>query len=52
MHKITAEELKETDDWRNMSKDQWDKLLEGVDDFIDAQIERLREMKEVYEIEV
>ena len=49
MHKITAEELKETDDWRNMSKNQWDKLLEGVDDFIDAQIERLREMKEVQE---
>ena len=49
MHKITAEDLRKADDWREMSEDQWDKMLEGIDEFIDAQIERLREMAELQE---
>ena len=42
-NKLTAEELKEGDDWRSMSEDDWDKLLSGVDDYIDAYKEDIRE---------
>lgn len=42
-NKLTAEELKEGDDWRNMSDDDWDKLLSGVDNYIDAYKEDIRE---------
>ena len=42
-NKLTAEELKEGDDWRNMSEDDWDKLLSGVDNYIDAYKEEIRE---------
>ena len=42
-NKLTAEELKEGDDWRNMSDDDWDKLLSGVDNYIDAYKEEIRE---------
>lgn len=30
-HKISAQELKEEKDWRDMSAEEWDKMLEGVD---------------------
>ncbi|MDY6308006.1 MAG: hypothetical protein SPL71_08105 [Oribacterium sp.] len=42
-NKLTAEELKEGDDWRSMSDDDWDKLLSGVDKYIDAYKEDIRE---------
>jgi hypothetical protein len=42
-NKLTAEELKEGDDWRSMSDDDWDKLLSGVDNYIDAYKEDIRE---------
>lgn len=42
-NKLTAEELKEGDDWRSMSDDDWDKLLSGVDNYIDAYKEEIRE---------
>ena len=46
-HKISAQELKEEKDWRDMTAEEWDKMLEGVDKYIDAFKERLREMKEM-----
>lgn len=46
-HKISAQELKEEKDWRDMSAEEWDKMLEGVDNYIDAFKEHLREMKEM-----
>lgn len=45
-HKITAEDLKEDKDWREMSADEWDKMLEGIDKYIEAYKERLKQMKE------
>ena len=45
-HKLSAEELKEEKDWRDMSDEEWDKMLGGVDKYIDALKEHLREMKE------
>ena len=43
-NKITADSLKDTDDWRNVSDDAWDKLLERIDDYIDSCKEMNREM--------
>ena len=47
--KITANDLKEDKDWREMSDDEWDKMLEGIDKYIDAFKERLKQMKELQE---
>ncbi len=43
-NKMTSQDLKDSDDWRTMSDDEWDKMLEGIDKFIEAFRERLREM--------
>ena len=43
-NKITAKELKDPDDWREMSDDVWDKMLEDIDKYIDAFKERIREL--------
>lgn len=43
-NKVTSQDLKDPDDWRTMSDDEWDKMLEGIDKFIEAFRERLREM--------
>ncbi len=43
-NKVTSQDLKDPDDWRTMSDDEWDKMLEGIDRFIEAFRERLREM--------
>lgn len=48
-HTITAQELKEEKDWREMSDDEWDNLLEGIDKYIDAFKERIRQLKEIQE---
>lgn len=48
-HKLTSKELKEGKDWRGMSDDEWDKMLEGIDKYIDAYRERLRIMREMQE---
>ncbi len=45
-HKVTAAELKEDKDWREMSDKEWDKFLEGVDKQVDAFKEHLKKMKE------
>ena len=46
-NQLTAQELKEEKDWREMTDEEWDKLLEGVDEYIDAFKERLRQLKEI-----
>ncbi|MCR5790940.1 MAG: hypothetical protein K6G83_13750 [Lachnospiraceae bacterium] len=46
-HRLTAEGLKESDDWRDMSEDEWDKMLAGIDKYIDAFKERLEEMRKL-----
>lgn len=44
-NQLTAQELKEEKDWRDMTDEEWDKMLEGVDKYIDAYKERLRQMQ-------
>ena len=46
-NQLTAQELKEEKDWREMTDEEWDKMLEGVDEYIDAFKERLRLLKEM-----
>ena len=46
-NQLTAQELKEEKDWREMTDEEWDKMLEGVDEYIDAFKERLRHLKEM-----
>ena len=46
-NQLTAQELKEEKDWREMTDEEWDKMLEGVDEYIDAFKERLRQLKEM-----
>lgn len=48
-HQLTAKELKEGIDWRHMTAEEWDEMLEGVDNNINAFKERLRRMKELQE---
>ncbi len=48
-HKLTTQELKEEKDWRELTDEEWDKMLEGIDKYIDAFKERLRQMKEMQE---
>ena len=48
-NQLTAQELKEEKDWREMTDEEWDKMLEGIDKYIDAFKERLRQMKEMQE---
>ena len=48
-HKLTAKELKEEKDWREMSDEEWDNMLEGIDKYIDAFKERLKQMREMQE---
>ena len=47
LYKLSAKELKEDKDWRDMSGEEWDKMLEGVDKYIDEFKERLKQMKEI-----
>ena len=46
-NQLTAQELKEEKDWREMTDEEWDKMLEGVDEYIDACKEHLRQPKEM-----
>ena len=46
-NQLTAQELKEEKDWREMTDEEWEKMLEGVDEYIDAFKERLRQLKEM-----
>lgn len=48
-NKITAQELKEDKDWREMSDDEWKKLIANVDEYIDDYKERLEQLKKLQE---
>lgn len=48
-HKLTKENIKNGDDWRKMTDDQWDKLIEQIDKYIDdikKAIENAEELQE------
>ena len=42
---ITAHELKEDKDWRDMTDSEWGKLLSGFDKYIDTVKEQIKEME-------
>ena len=44
--KLTAGDLKVPKDWRTMSEEDWDKILEGIDKYIEDFRERIRELEE------
>ena len=46
-HEITAQKLREDTDWRDMTDEEWDKMLEGMDQYIDAFKERLKLQEEL-----
>ena len=46
-HKLTSKELKEEKDWRELSEDEWDKLLENIDEYIESVQEYLKQMKKL-----
>ena len=47
---ITAQELKEDKDWRDMTDSEWGKLLSGFDKYIDTVKEQIKEMEEKQKI--
>lgn len=42
--KITSEDLNEEKDWREMSDNEWSKMLEGIDENIEAIREQIKQM--------
>ena len=46
-HKLTIENIKNKNDWREMSKDQWDKVIENVDKYIDDCKEKQEKLEEL-----
>ena len=46
-NQLTAQELKEEKDWRAMTDEEWNKMLEEVNAYIEAYKERLRQMQEM-----
>lgn len=51
-HKLTAENIEKEDDWRKMDEKEWKKVIENLDEYIDAWKEELKERKEKQESEV
>lgn len=47
--KLSAKGLKEDKDWREMSDDEWDKMLDGIDKYLEAFKKRVKEMEEMQE---
>lgn len=45
-NKLTPDKVKREDDWRYMEDAQWDKLLNHVDEYIDAFKEEMKQMEE------
>lgn len=43
---ITAQELREDKDWRDMTYEEWDKLLAGIDQYIDTAKEQMKRMED------
>ncbi len=46
-HKLTAQELKDEKDWRDMTDEEWDEMLGNVDEYLDDVKEYLERMKEM-----
>jgi hypothetical protein len=46
-HQLTKENIEYEDDWKKMSDDQWDKLVENVDNYINDYKEDLEKRKEL-----
>ncbi len=44
--KLTPGDLKVPEDWRTMSEEDWDKILEGIDKYIEDFRDRIRELEE------
>lgn len=45
-HKLTKADLQEQD-WRDLPDDEWDKLLEGIDNYIEDYKEDLKKLREI-----
>lgn len=45
-HKLTPDNIAVEKDWRKMDDEEWNKLLESIDKYIDAFKERLKKLKE------
>lgn len=45
-HTLNSNNIKKEDDWREMDNDEWDKLLEHIDKYMDAFKEELEQMEE------
>jgi len=48
-HRLTCENIKKEDDWRKMEDEEWDKLMEHIDKYVDAYKAELEHMKELRE---
>ena len=48
-HKLTPDNIKREDDWREMDDEQWKKLIEHIDKYIDDFKEKLEHMEEIRE---
>lgn len=46
-HKLTPDNIKKEDDWREMDDEQWNKLIEHIDKYIDDLKEKLEHMEEI-----
>lgn len=46
-HRLTVEKTKKEDDWREMTDEQWDKLVDHVDKYIDEYKEELEAQEEI-----
>jgi len=46
-HRLTPDNIKKEDDWREMDEEQWDKLIGHIDQYIDDFKEKLKHMEEV-----
>jgi hypothetical protein len=46
-HRLTKENIKYEDDWKEMSDEQWNKLVENIDKYIDDYKEDLEKRKEL-----
>ncbi len=46
-HRLTSDNIKNEEDWREMDAEEWDKLIERIDQYIDALKEELEHMEEI-----
>lgn len=48
-HKLTPDNIRNEEDWRQMDDEQWDKLIEHIDKYIDDFKEELEHMEQIQE---